>query len=305
MISFSFIEKYFYFFFIGGVVLGFLFPSFSVFSFSSSFFFAIAVFLGCLKIDFKSFFNHLKDFKYIGQKIFAMKIVAPLLIFYASFLIFPEFALGGLLLAAAPSGISNVILSGVFKGNSSLSLMFSVTTHILSPFIIPLLMIIVLSKSIPFDYYSLFSSLILIILVPMAAAFLVQKFFPKFIKKTYDYLSGSSLIFMTLVVFLIIASTAEEFYDLSSFVFPVIYVFLVLSVLLFFGLFISIKESSENKIAVSLSAFHTSNILGLLIATTYFSFEVYSVLLASFLVIDPFFIVYKLLLKKLVPVSKA
>ncbi|MFH1240068.1 MAG: bile acid:sodium symporter [Candidatus Diapherotrites archaeon] len=293
MSFFKLIENNFIPILLSGLIIGYLFPQFGNFAFASSFMLAVAIFLSSLKVDFNIFFEHLKDLKYIGKKFIVLKLIAPLLVFFASLFIVPEFALGGLLIVATPSGISNIILSDIFKGNNALALLFTIITHMLSPLLIPVLVFIAVSQTVAFDYFGLFSSLILMVVLPVIVAYLISRRFPEKVEKIKHTLSGTNIVLIWAIIIVVIGQNANNIGDLSDFIIPVIYVFAIMLVMTAIALTLARKESKENKIAIGLSGFHANAILGLIIATTYFPFEVVSVMIAYQIVLDPYFAVYK------------
>lgn len=298
MSFFKLFEKYFVIVFLLAIVIGFYFPKLGAFSFITPFMFALAIFLASLKVDFKLFIKHLKDYKYFVKKFFIIKIIAPLLVFFITSLVAPQFALAGLLIIALPSGMSNIIFSDIFKGNNALTLLFTVSTHLLSPIMIPLLVFLVSFQTIGFDYIGMFFSLAEIVLAPVILAYLVKKKFEAGVGKFEGHLSGINILLIAGIVVIIIAQNSGKLTDFYSFLWQLGYAAIIFFALSLFGFFVAGKESRENKIAISLSTYHTNTILGLFIASTYFSLEVVSVIIAAEFVITGYQAVYKMLLDK-------
>lgn len=280
------------------IAIGFSFPKLGAFSFITPFMFALAIFLASLKVDFRLFIKHLKDYKYFVKKFFIIKIIAPLLVFFITSLVAPQFALAGLLIIALPSGMSNIIFSDIFKGNNALTLLFTVSTHLLSPIMIPFLVFLVSFQTIGFDYIGMFFSLTGIVLAPVILAYLVKKKFEANVGKFAGHLSGINILLIAGIVVIIIAQNSGKLTDFYSFLWQLGYAAIVYFILSLFGFFVARKESRENKIAISLSTYHTNTILGLFIASTYFSLEVVSVIIAAEFVADGYQAVYKMLLDK-------
>ncbi|MDO8538676.1 MAG: bile acid:sodium symporter [archaeon] len=289
----DYLNKYFIIVFLIAMGIGFNFPQLSGFSFATTFLIAFSLFLASLKVDFDIFLSHLSNLKNIIPKLFAMKIILPLLVFFATMLIIPQFALGGLLIAAMPCGMPNIVFADIFKGNKELSLFYTILAHIVSPITIPLLVFIVSAQNVSFDYIGLFSTLLVIVILPFVLAFLVQKFFRTATQKVSKYLSGANILLVAVIIAIIIAQNSEKFSSIEALLIPVIYAFGLLFVLCFYGLLLARKESKENKIAVSLSAIHPNFALALGIANQYFSFQELSVLLAGMITVTVFWIFYK------------
>lgn len=297
MSFFKFFEKYFTIVFLIAVGVGFAFPQLSGLYFASSFVFAIAIFLASLKVDFKLFAEHLKDFKYFTKKFFIIKVIVPLAVYFITLAIVPELALGALLIVAIPCGMTNVVYSDIFKGNNSLTLFFTVTTHLLSPILIPILVFLISFQAIAFDYFGLFLSLAQIVLLPVLAAYFVKRKFEDRLQKVEDNLSGINILLVASIVAIIIAENSTKL-DLPSLVVQLIYIGVLYGVLTFVGFYITRKESRENRIAISLSTWRTNLSLGLVIASLYFPVNVLSIIIAAELVIDAYTGLQKIIIKK-------
>ena len=224
--------------------------------------------------------------------------------FFITFPFFPEFALGGLLIVALPSGMTNIIYSDIFKGNNALTLLFTVSTHLLSPITIPFLILLSSSQAIYIDYTSLFFSLVGIVLLPVIIAYLVKRKFSKNIEKISDKISGANILITAVIVLVIIATNAGKFGEWKAFALPLVYAFAIFLATTLFGLFLARRESRENKIAVSLSAFHPNTILGLFLASTYFPIAVVSISIAAELINNLYTAFYMVLVNKYLPPKK-
>lgn len=295
---FKFFEKYFVFVFLIAIAVGFLFRQLAGLYFIAPFVFSIAIFLASLKVDFRLLFEQLKDLKYFAEKFFIIRIIAPLLVFFITSLIVPEFALGALLVVALPCGMINIIFSDIFKGNNALTLLFTVSTHLLSPILIPLLVFLVSFQVVGFDYAGLFLSLAQIVLLPVAAAYFIKKNFEGVVQKASPNLSGLNILLVASTVAIIIAENASKLTDHYSFIWQVLYIAVLYLTLTFFGFFVAKNESRENRIAISLSAWRTNLSLGLVIASLYFPISVLSVIIAAELVIDTYTALQKIIIGK-------
>ncbi|MFH1588834.1 MAG: bile acid:sodium symporter [Candidatus Diapherotrites archaeon] len=273
------------------IVLGIFFPFFSSFEYLVLFLLAVVIFIASLKVDFELFFHYLKNFKYLGSRFVLIKLIFPLIVFFVLSFFSPEFALGGLLLVAVPSGMLNVVLSDILKGNNELSLAFTVLSHLLSFIYIPLLVFIAIQETVSFDYVSLSLTLIQLVLIPVVLAFLVKKFFWNKLEKHSKYFSALVILFIFLIVAIIVSVNRNSFLQFQSFIPIIIFVVLLMFLLMLSGLFLA--NNRKDKIAFSLSAFHINGALGLFLANAYFSQEVILVMVSVQLVVDVFIAFFK------------
>lgn len=104
-------------------------------------------------------------------------LLFPVPVYYLALYLFPEYALGVLLVLLAPVGVSATALSGMLKANTSLVLSATVITSMLVPFIIPLIIFYLVGSEIEVDILTLFIPLGLGIFVPIFMYFgIVRRF---------------------------------------------------------------------------------------------------------------------------------
>jgi bile acid:Na+ symporter, BASS family len=274
-----------------GIISGLIFSEFALFEFIVPFLLAFTIFIASLKVDFNLFFNYLKDIRFFGSRFVLIKLIFPLIVFFSMNFISPELALGGLLLIATPSGMSNIVLSDIMKGNNELTLAFTIASHMLSFVYIPLLVLIATQELVSFDYFSLFFSLVLIVLIPLILAFIVKKFLWKKISIASNYFSALMVFLIFLIVLIIISSNRISFFSVFSFLNSALFVLILLFLLMFSGLLMA--NNRKDKIAFSLSAFHVNGVLGLFIATQFFSQGVVLVMISLQLFVDSLIAFFK------------
>ena len=180
-----------------GLLLGFALPQAGLLVKPSLPYFLMALmFFVCLKLDFK-------DFKKVGMKelavaLFFMLVLAPLLSLGGK--IFSPIVFTGMLLAlSCPSANASAFFSGEFGGDSSLAIILTTVAGLLSLVTIPATMLIGAGSYVSFDTMSIILNLVQIILVPMAAAFLLRRYSKVLPAKALRYdrlVSYVSLIFI-------------------------------------------------------------------------------------------------------------
>src|SRR5690554_656531 len=135
-----FIEKYFWIFFLTGILSGIVFPVYNDF-FMSLLKPAIMImlFLVFLKTNIMHVITKMQNYRLIGIIIFLNMIVIPLLFFLIINSFNHYIAIGILLLTSMPAAVASPALTDIVKGNIELSLSIVITTSIVAPVTVPLL----------------------------------------------------------------------------------------------------------------------------------------------------------------------
>ncbi len=266
-------------------------PSLASFEFSIPLLLAAIIFIASFKVDLKVFLRYLSDIRFFGSRFLLIKLVFPLIVFFIVSFLSPELALGGLLLVATPTGMSNIVLSDLFKGNNELSLSFTVASHMLSFIYIPLLVFIATQEAVSFDYVPLFISLIQIVLIPVSLSFIVKNYLWHKLERHSKYFSALTVIVVFMVVAVIISVNRQLFFEFQSFLGTIVFVLILFLLLMFSGFLMS--KNKKDRIAFSLSAFHVNGVLGLYLANAFFSHEVVLVMVSAQLVLDALIAFFK------------
>ncbi|WP_051257887.1 bile acid:sodium symporter [Desulfovibrio cuneatus] len=100
----------------------------------------IILYLSFLGLKTEALFSSAKTLRPKLTMLVAGKLLlAPLVTFLLLSLILPQFALGGLLLAGAPAGVTSSVFAAIVGADFTLALMGVVLTSLLSPFTLPVL----------------------------------------------------------------------------------------------------------------------------------------------------------------------
>jgi len=120
-----------------------------------------------------------------------------------------DLAIAFLLLSAMPPGIVSPVFTEFFKGNVSLSLALSLVGHLVAPFSVPLLFLLLTHQNVQLDITSLFKTLILISFVPLGAAEVVKRIAKKWVTETQPYYSLISILLVSFMIYNVVASQAK------------------------------------------------------------------------------------------------
>ena len=111
--------------------------------------------------------------------------IMPLLAFMLCKLFNLDAALmtGVILVGACPGGTSSNVITYLSKGDVALSVSMTSINTILAPVLTPLITYLLLSTTVDVDTYSMFISIINVIIIPIALGFIINKFFGNFTQK--------------------------------------------------------------------------------------------------------------------------
>lgn len=199
-------------------------------------------------------------------------IALPIGMFYLANLVVPQYAVGVLLLALMPAGISTPVFVSTQKGNVSLAFLLMLASSLLAPIVVP--MVFALSHSdTEIELLGIFYTLTSVILVPFAAYFALNAVRPQvkpFIERNNAFVS---VVFLGIIVAVVISKQREEF--LSSYnTFAIVVAILSLMFLLFYAfgwLFTGRHGKREDKVCYAFSSGANNTAVGINLALIYFS----------------------------------
>ena len=156
----------------------------------------------------------LGDFKVVFTKpkavitgIFAQFIIMPGLAFIlvTIFQLPPELAVGVILVGCCPGGTSSNVMTYLAKGVG-----MTACTTIMAPIVTPLLVLLIAGQTVDVAVWDMFISIVQVVLVPIAAGFLINKIFEKFAKEFARVLPLISVIGISLIIMAVVAANAKS-----------------------------------------------------------------------------------------------
>jgi len=184
------------------VILGLIIPGLEHLPKSSAMFLiSTGIFFSCSNVSI----NELRHINIKSAiKFYVVRfLLFPVPIYYLALYLFPEYALGVLLVLLAPVGVSATALSGMLKANTSLVLSATVITSMLVPLIMPLIILYLVGSEIEIDVLTLFIPLGLGIFVPIFMYFGIVRRFNRaksWVKRESELLSSLSVAVMLGIV---------------------------------------------------------------------------------------------------------
>ena len=156
--------------------------------------------------DFKVVFTRPKD---VVVGVAAQFLIMPLLAFLLVkvFSLPPELAVGVMLV-----GTSSNVMTFLAKGDVALSVGMTACSTVLAPVLTPALTWLYLHETVTVDPVSMFTSIVKIVIVPIALGFLVNKFFGKFTQAAVEVLPLVSVAAIVTIVGAVVAPNQQKLF---------------------------------------------------------------------------------------------
>ncbi len=207
----NFIERYSSYFLIFVVIFGILFPYFGFLSKYITYFLMIILLITFLKVDFNCIKIYIKKPLIIFYILLINSILTPIVVFliFRTFTKDYYFLSAIMLLALVPTGVAASAMTDLANGNTLLSVLITILTHIIAPILIPIYFFLLFRKVIKLDYFQVFLTISRLIFIPLIISFPIKKYFKKFSNFIGDNSKILTLIFVTFLSLAIISITAE------------------------------------------------------------------------------------------------
>ena len=201
--------------------------------------------------DFKLVFVRPKD---IITGCVAQFTIMPLLAFMLCKLFNLDAALmtGVILVGACPGGTSSNVITYLSKGDVALSVSMTSVNTILAPVLTPLITYLLLSTTVNVDTYSMFISIINVVIIPIVLGFIINKFFGTFTQKAIKVLPMVSVTGICMIVASVVSHNASKILSTGLIVFTVVILHNVLGYACGFGLGKILKFNVAKTKAVSI-----------------------------------------------------
>ncbi|MEG9295581.1 bile acid:sodium symporter family protein [Mangrovibacillus sp. Mu-81] len=260
------------------VVIGVFFAQYlSSFTYIVPWVFAFMTFSGSLSSNFNSLQRAFKFPLPLLTALLILHIIMPLWAFGMGSIAFPGDGLTvtGLLLAMViPTGITSFVWVTIYKGNIGLALSIILVDTILSPFIVPASLSLIVGQKVEMNSWSIMSGLVWMVVIPSIAGMLCNHLTKGTIKETVGRcLSPFSKIGIGVVVAINSSAVAPYLLELSWKLFLIAFVVLFIA---FSGFAIAwllgtlFKQSRETKASLLFTGGMRNISAGAVIAVQYF-----------------------------------
>lgn len=134
----------------------------------------------------------------------------------------PEIASGVMLVGCCPGGTASNVMAFIGKGDVPLSVTITACTTLLAPVVTPTLFYFFASQWINIDPYSMFISIIQIVILPIVAGVFLNFMFRKTVSQVVVCLPMVSVFAIISIVAAVVASSAEKLATTGLLIFAVV-----------------------------------------------------------------------------------
>lgn len=267
-----FIEKYFWVFFIAGLVLGLIAPVYNDFLMTLlKPFLMIMLFLIFLKTDVAQIFKNIKNYKQMTFLALFYMVVVPLLFFFAIKIFDPKLAVGILLLVSMPPAVASPALTDIVKGDVALSTSIVIVTSIIAPLTVPFLFWFTQFQGVAINPLWLLKDLAMIIIIPVIASQLIKKYSAQIVERKEHVLTSVNILILSLMVYIAMGSQRDVILnDLTGILWDTFILYVVFILLHIIGYFMGFKEDNKGKIATTIGSAYKNNGMAIVLAALYF-----------------------------------
>lgn len=117
---------------------------------------------------------------------------------------------GVILVGCCPGGTASNVITYLAKGDLALSVGMTATSTLLAPILTPFLVWLMTGTMVDVDTFGMLQSIVYVVIAPIIAGLLCQRFMPKITKAITPYLPAFSSVVIALVVGIIVSHNADR-----------------------------------------------------------------------------------------------
>lgn len=121
-----------------------------------------------------------------------------------------DLALGVILVGCCPGGTASNVITYLAKGDLALSVGMTACSTLLAPLMTPLLVWVMAGTMVEVDTLGMLLSIVYVIIAPIAAGLLCQRFLPRLTRKVTPYLPSFSSLAIALTVGIVVSHNADR-----------------------------------------------------------------------------------------------
>ncbi len=178
--------------------------------------------------------------------------------------------MGMILVGACPGGTASNVISYFAKGDVALSVGMTAVSTLLAPVLTPAIVFLIMNESIDVDAFSMFLSIIQVVIVPIALGFLISHFLPKATEKASSVLPLFSIIAISLIIMCIISHNVDNIKDCGAELFAAVILHNALGFLFGFLIARACRMTPKRSSTVSIEVGMQNSGLATSLATTSF-----------------------------------
>jgi len=135
-----------------------------------------------------------------------------------------ELALGLVIAGSVPGAMASNVISYLAKADVALSIAITTTSTFLAPVLTPLFTKIFANTFMHVDFWAMFRSILLMVVVPLAVGMTIKHYFRKQIEKIIDFFPALSTLFIAFICGLIVALNKDKLANITLLIFAAIFI---------------------------------------------------------------------------------
>ena len=182
-----------------------------------------------------------------------------------------DLALGVILVGCCPGGTASNVITYLAKGDLALSVGMTATSTLLAPLMTPLLTWLMAGTFVQVDAWGMLLSIVYVVIAPIVAGFLIQKYLPTFTRHAVAYLPAFSSVMITLTVGIVVGHNAERLLNSGLIILSVVILHNLSGLALGYGIGRLLGLSHSKRTAISIEVGMQNSGLACSLATLHFA----------------------------------
>ncbi len=220
--------------------------------------------------DFRVVFSHPKD---VAIGTVAQFAIMPLVAWALTkvFHLPAELAVGVILVGTCPGGTSSNVITYLAKGDVALSVGITAMSTVLAPLMTPLLTYVYAGETVDVNVWSMFFSIIQVVIVPIVLGFIVNHYFSRFAARVTAVLPLVSTIAIMAIEGAVVSVNAQRILTSGLFILLIVVLHNVVGYLLGYGAGLLMKMDTTKCRTVSIEVGMQNSGLATSLATVHFA----------------------------------
>jgi len=203
----------------------------------------------------------------------SVKIVfLPVAVFFLFKAVFPEYALGALLIAGISTGVVAPFISNLVGANSALVLVLVVVTSPLVPFTLPVLVKLLSEQAMALSLFAMIRMLALVVFIPLLVVEILRRITPRLLEAIDRRRFPISLVLFATINLAVFSKYSVYFHQKPATILVAAAVAVALASIYFgVGMVLSRQRPLEDQLAAVVSMGNINNVLVIVFAARFFS----------------------------------
>lgn len=159
--------------------------------------------------DFRIVFSHPRS---VAIGAVAQFTIMPLVAWVLTkvFSLSPELTVGVILVGTCPGGTSSNVITYLSRGDVALSVGMTAVSTVLAPLMTPLLTLLYAGETVDVNVMSMFLSIVQVVIVPIIAGFVINRYFARFAARAAECLPLVSTLAIVAIVGAVVSANASR-----------------------------------------------------------------------------------------------